>query len=387
MRVLAVTKVFPSAAAPLDAPHIRQQCRALAKRCDVEVLAAIPWFPGAGWVGRYSAAGRVAAAPAEEVIDGLRVIHPRFFFVPKIGLPLQGPLYAASLAPWVLRLRDRFDVILATWAHPDGVAATMLGRALGKPVVVQVIGSDINVLGQRVGARLPMRLALPHADRLIAVSRQLAAGLEELGVSRERIDVIPTGVNVELFHPRPRQAARDALPTLPPCRRLAVYVGRLEVEKGVLDLLSAFAALPASMGLAIIGDGAARGAVEARARALGSRVEVLGNRPLEEIPRWLAAADVLVLPSWAEGTPNVILEALACGRRVVATNVGGIPDVITDDRLGALVSPRDVGGLRAALETALDADYDAEAVRAAAPLLTWDESAARVHACLERAMG
>lgn len=386
MRVLAVTKIFPNAAAPLDAAHIRQQCAALSRHCDVTVMATIPWFPGAAWLSHHSVAGRMASAPAEEIIEGLSVSHPRFLYFPKMALVLQGPLYAASVARAMHRRRHTFDVILATWAHPDAVAATMLGRALNKPVVAQVIGSDINVLSRRMGARIPMQLALPHADRMIAVSRQLADGLARLGVSRDRVDVIPTGVNMDMFRPSSRRDAQATLAAMPVCSRLAVYVGRLEREKGVFDLLDAFAGTPPEMGLVMVGDGSARGEVERRARAIGSRVAVVGNRPLDEVARWLAACDVLTLPSWDEGTPNVVIEALACGRRVVATNVGGIPDLLPDPELGTLVSVRDVVGLRTALVTALDNDYDPEAVKAAAPILTWDESARRIVGTLRAAL-
>lgn len=391
MRVLAVTKIFPNALEPLEATHIRQQCAALSRHCDVRVMATIPWFPGAGWLarvsaaGRQSAAGRLSRAPRDEVIEGLPVSHPRFLYLPKMALSLQGPLYAASVARSMYRLRDDFDVIFATWAHPDAVAATMLGRALDKPVVGQVIGSDINVLSRRAGARIPMQLVLPHADRMIAVSRQLADGLTRLGVARDRVDVIPTGVNMDIFRPRSRRDAQASLPAMPVCSRLAVYVGRLERAKGVLDLLDAYAGTPEQMGLAIVGDGSARGEVEARAQAIGPRVAVVGNRPLDEVARWLAASDVLTLPSWDEGTPNVVIEALASGRRVVATDVGGIPDLLPDPMLGTLVAAHDVAGLRAALIDALATDYEPEAVRAAAPILTWDESARRILRTLEAA--
>src|SRR5690606_40382890 len=97
MRVLIVTKIFPNALEPLSSPFNRQQFAALAKLCDVHVLATIPWFPGASWFGRWSAAGRLTAVPARERIGTLEVEHPRFLFVPKVGHSLSGWLYAASL--------------------------------------------------------------------------------------------------------------------------------------------------------------------------------------------------------------------------------------------------------------------------------------------------
>jgi teichuronic acid biosynthesis glycosyltransferase TuaC len=113
---------------------------------------------------------------------------------------------------------------------------------------------------------------------------------------------------------------------------------------------------------------------------------VAGSRPHEEVPSWMAACDVLVLPSWAEGTPNVVLEALACGRRVVATRVGGTPDLVHSPELGELVAPRDAAQLAAALDRAADARYSPEDVARAGARHGWDESARQLEASLRRAV-
>src|SRR3954471_15524305 len=103
MRVLAITKIFPNAAEPLSAPFNRQQFAALAKLCDLEVLATIPWFPGAGLVSKWSSAGKLAAVPASETIEGIHVRHPRTLFIPRLAMASWGPLYAASIAPQLAR--------------------------------------------------------------------------------------------------------------------------------------------------------------------------------------------------------------------------------------------------------------------------------------------
>jgi hypothetical protein len=176
LRVLVVTKIFPSAVEPLSAPFNRQQFAALGRRCQVDVLATIPWYPGAGLLARWSSAGRVAAAPRHEVIEGLDVHHPRTLFVPRIGHATWGPLYAASLAPEVARWRGKVDVVLGSWAYPDGFAAVVFARALGVPAVVKLHGSDINVIAKMPGPRRLVQWALPRAARVVAVSRALADG-------------------------------------------------------------------------------------------------------------------------------------------------------------------------------------------------------------------
>jgi hypothetical protein len=123
VRVLAITQIFPNAAEPLSAPFNRLQLAALGRLCDLEVLAAMPWFPGARLAARWTAAGRRVGVPRHETIEGLSVTHPRVLYVPRVGRSLSAGLYAASVAREVLARRGRVDVVLGTWAYPDGCAA------------------------------------------------------------------------------------------------------------------------------------------------------------------------------------------------------------------------------------------------------------------------
>jgi len=389
MRVLAVTKIFPNAVEPLSAPFNRQQLAALGRRCDVEVLATIPWFPGAGAFSRWSSAGKLSAVPRHDWIDGLAVAHPRVPYLPRFGHALSGALYAASVLPDLIQRRGQYDVILGTWAYPDGAAVAALGQLLGVPTVVKLHGSDMDILAKRPSLRRQMQLALPRAGRVVAVSRSLAAAARELGVPDDRIDLIGNGVDSELFHPRDRAAARAELGHAGDTRKWIVYVGRLEADKGVPDLAIAFQQVAAARSdavLVLIGDGKARAAAEEMLKPLGDRVLFLGARPLAEVPVWMGACDILTLPSHHEGTPNVLLEALACGRRVVATRVGGIPDVVHRDELGALVPASDPGALAQALLAALATEYDGAVVAALGSRGGWDESAGRLHDTLLRAI-
>jgi glycosyltransferase involved in cell wall biosynthesis len=387
LRVLVITKIFPNAVEPLTAPFNRQQFAALGRRCDVEVLASIPWFPGASLMSRWSSAGKLSEVPRHEQIDGLTVHHPRTLFVPRGWLASWGPLYAASIAPVLRRYRGAVDVVLGSWAYPDGFAAVVAGELLGVPSVVKVHGSDVNVVAKVPGARRMAGWALPRASRVVAVSRALGDEVVALGVDRARVAIVMNGVDAALFQPRDRAAARAAL-DLPADGPLAVYVGNLKPIKGVVDLAIAFGQLLATRPtarLAIVGGGPERAAVEAALGPARERVVLAGPRPLDEIPRWMAAADVLVLPSWNEGTPNVVLEALACGRRVLATAVGGVPDLLTEPALGVLVPPRDPTALAAALATALDAPGDPAAIAALGSRGGWAASAAALHDVLRAA--
>ena len=149
MRVLAITKIFPNAAEPLSAPFNRQQFSALREHCDLDVMATIPWFPGAGLLGKYSTAGKLAKVPRTDTIAGLRVTHPRTLFIPKGAFATWGPLYAASIAPSLAPFRNKVDVVLGAWAYPDGFAAVIAAKLLGVPCVVKLHGSDINIVATR----------------------------------------------------------------------------------------------------------------------------------------------------------------------------------------------------------------------------------------------
>jgi teichuronic acid biosynthesis glycosyltransferase TuaC len=378
MRVLVITKIFPNAREPHACPFNLRQFAALAELCEVEVLATIPWFPGAEHFARWSRAGRLSDVPDSECIDGLNVSHPRFAYVPKIGVAFSGPLYAASLAPRVLAHRGRVDIVLGSWAYPDGYAAIALAPRLGVPVVVKVHGSDINVLARRAVVRRHLRQAMPKADRVVTVSKPLAERVATLGVRADRIDVVPNGVDRSIFFPTERGVARAEL-GLEPGRKLVLFVGRVEREKGAIDLVRAMASVPAS--LAMIGDGGAMASCRELARQLGVSLRSPGARPHAEVARWIAAADVVTLPSWNEGTPNSVLEALACGRRVVATNVGGIPDVLSASDSGELVPPHEPERLAAGLRRAL-----ASSDPATSDIPSWRRSAELLYASLTRAI-
>jgi glycosyltransferase involved in cell wall biosynthesis len=350
-------------------------------------MATIPWFPGAGLLAKWSSAGKLAAVPRRETIAGIDVSHPRTLFLPKLAHATWGPLYAASITPILAPYRNKVDVVLGSWAYPDGFAAVVAARMLGVPGVVKLHGSDINLIANIPGPRKMMAWALPRAARVVAVSRPLADDVVALGVDRERVKIVMNGVDGELFKPRDRAAARAAL-DLPASGPIAVCVGNLKPEKGVLDLGRAWQRVASQVPdatLLVVGDGPLRGELETLTRPLGERVRLVARQPLDRVPTYMAAADLLVLPSHSEGTPNVVLEALASGRRVVATAVGGVPDLITSPTLGTLVPARDPDALAEALVVALRSPYDPGEVARLGARGGWAASASALHAVLAEA--
>jgi glycosyltransferase involved in cell wall biosynthesis len=375
LRVLVVTNLFPNAQHPRVASFNRQQFAALGKTCEVEVLATLPWYPGQRLLGRFANHSVALDVPALEEIDGLRVRHPKTLHLPLIGKSIAAPLFAASLLPLIPRYRSKIDVVLGSWAHPDGCAAVMLAALLQVPAVVKVHGTDINHVATLPGPGRMIRALLPRAGAIVVVSTALGDEVAKLGVASEHIHLVMNGVDTSKFYVRSRAAARAEL-GLPAFGKIALFVGNLLETKGVLDLRDAFATVEPEapeLKLYIVGEGKARPALEA---GLPRNVTLVGSQAFEKIPLWLAASDFLVLPSWNEGTPNVVLEALACGRRVVATKVGGIPDLLVDDAVGTMVPVRDPRALSAALLDAANREYSAEAVARLGARGDWDQSAA-----------
>lgn len=383
LRVLVVTTLFPHSGNPRLAPFNRAQFAALASLAELDVLAVVPWRIG-------EMADRGPAPVREEIMDAMRVTHPRYPSIP--GLPA---LNAGLMALWLLpeaRRRHRakaYDVVLGSYAYPDGCAGSILGRLLGLPTVIKCHGSDLNrVPVLHPTCRVQVRHALKRAAAVVVVTRRLGERAHELGADGRRVHVVPNGLDRERFRPMEREAARRRL-ALPADRDIVLYLGHLAAHKGVRDLLDAVARLRRARPSAVVvfvGEGPLDAAVrEAAARESGA-VLSFGAVPHAEVAWWMAAADVFCLPSWDEGMPNTVREAHACGRPVVATAVGGIPEAVAAPQLGMLVPPRDPDALADALARQLAAGSAPPAtITDLASVPTWLESAEMLHDVLLRA--
>jgi teichuronic acid biosynthesis glycosyltransferase TuaC len=274
------------------------------------------------------------------------------------------------------------DLIHAHTIMPDGFAALLLGGEFNIPVVCTVHGSDISIYPHESRATLLVtRWALRRIKHLIAVSEDLEKKVGLLSGSRE-VKVIRNGADEELFHANSKTAARTLL-GLPDKAKIVLFIGNLLPVKGPEYLLQAVSYL-SSCGflLYIVGDGMLRDNLRAQAKLLGisARCVFVGTRPHEEIASWLSAADCLVLSSISEGFPTIIAEAMMCRVPVVATAVGGIPEVVKHRSTGRLVLPRDPASLGEAICSALQNDTNIRSMvdraeEAARAGLTWEANA------------
>lgn len=371
MRILVLSHCFPTALEPYGGIFVLEQICAL-RRLGIEVvpIAPTPWPPPflkfLPRVNKYSAILR------HDTVLHFAVEHPHV-----LVLPHAWPFACSGLFSYLACRRliarcirqQRIDLIHAHTILPDGFAAILLGREFNLPVVCTVHGSDVNEYPQRsASTRHAIRWALRRVHRLTAVSRQLKSDVLQLAGERQ-VEVVPNGADADLFTASDKPTARRSL-GLRQQDKVIVFVGRLTEVKAIPNLLAALQQIQhLPLHLYLVGDGELKAQLAGQAAELGvaGRCTFVGNRPHNEIPQWFSAADCFVLCSRMEGLPTVIPEAMMCGIPIVATRVGGIPDIIEDGETGLLVPPGDTAGLaRAIVRVLTDEDLQGHLGRRAA---------------------
>ena len=375
INTLVFTTLYPNSEQPHHGIFVENRLRHLLSTGEVraQVVAPVPYFP---WrhprFGSYAAFARV---PGREQRHGITVQHPRFPVIPKLGTSLSPLLLYLAMrrvaASGALNPGD-FDLIDAHYFYPDGVAAALLARAWGKPLVVTARGTDVNLVPEYPMARRQILWAAAQADAVNTVCEALKHRLVELGVDAGKITVLRNGVDLEAFRPADRAAARAKLGLR---RTTLVSVGHLIPRKGHDIALRALARIPEAE-LLIAGEGPERSRLEALAVQLGvhERTRLLGRVSHGHLPELYSAADALVLASSREGWANVLLDSMACGTPVVASDVWGTGEVVRDAAAGTLVPERTPEAFAAAITRLLAAPPDRRATRAYAERFGWDDT-------------
>ena len=311
------------------------------------------------------------------------VRYLRYFYIPKIARFSYAATMLMSLPLEALRIRKFAPhCLLISWAYPDGVAGILLAKMLRIPAIIKVHGSDINMNLQHQMRARQILWALNRADAIMAVSGALAEKLVELGVSREKIQVIYNGIDRKLFSPSDLRNSRHKL-GLSPNRKLVLFIGNLTQEKGCIDLFESFKIIceqTLDVDLAYIGSGIESDSLGLRISQCGleDRVQLLGSMNHIALAGWIGASTLVALPSHNEGVPNVLLEAMACGKPVVATKVGGIPEVVKP-QAGILVELNDQRALTAALGIALETNWDPQKIVDSVESFSWDHNSKKVN--------
>lgn len=379
--LVVVTNLYPNSLEPTRGIYIKQLVDRLRQSYEITVVAPVPWKPRM-FDGR-------TRLPYCEKIDGIEVLHPRHLVIPKILRMSYGLLMLARLYPLLkgLRQQGRCDCISGHWVYPDGFAAATAAHRLRIPVVLHSLGCDINDYTKYVGRRVQIVFAMKQATSVVAKSRDLANKIVSLGVRETEVHVVPNGVDREKFEPGDKRIAREQL-ALPAGEFCFLYIGNLNHEKNVVTLVRAFAravgATHDAARLYLVGDGPERKRLEKEVRLLNieHHVSFIGRVEHTSIVKYYQAADCLCLPSLREGCPNVILEAQACGLPVIASNVGGVPEMV-EPNSSVLLPPVDVTAWAEALATAI-----ADPPKGPSNFLwwSWEENADRIVEIIDKAI-
>jgi glycosyltransferase involved in cell wall biosynthesis len=382
LEIGVLTSLYPSTVHPFQGLFAERRWLGMAARGHaVQVIQPLPHasrlLPRARW-------RELVRVPARESRGGIEVERPRYLHLP--GRPRGNAAAFARAGLRALARRTRPDVVVLDYAWPAAAAVPAL-RARGLPCVVSGRGSDVLEVAREAGLGAELSAGLRAAGHWCAVSEHLVRAMDELGGAPGRGVLVPNGVDARLFHPRPKAGARAEL-GLAPEGRLVLVCGHLIERKDPLLALEVFArAAGESDRLVFIGRGLLEAALHAaiRAHGLAARVELRGEVPPEDLARWYAAADLLLLTSRREGRPNVVLEALACGRPVLATDAGGTSEVLGARSAAMLARTREPEALAAQLRELLEAPHDPTALAASVAHLSWEASLAALERCLESA--
>jgi teichuronic acid biosynthesis glycosyltransferase TuaC len=360
LRIALVSRYFPSSGEPWQGRSAYQTIRALTSQAEVHVFYPNSAYPS-------------FLRPRTRLYDGLdknyspagvKVSYHDYAAVPLISRPFNGAMAANALLPHVRAFRP--DLIFSIFLYPDSYAALQIAKKLRIPLVAMGIGSDIHSIADRI-SRMYTRTVLCDADFVVTVSEDLRQKALAMGASPGRSRAVVNGCDLSVFHVRDRAAARRQL-KLDPESRIVLYIGRMDLRKGLRELVEASAKLRinrSDLQVYMVGEGPDRPQITQAidAGSASSYIHTLPPCRPDDVALWMSAADLVTLPSYMEGCPNVVLEALACGRPVVATRVGGIPEIMSD-ACGRLIPPRDTSALAEALEAVLATTWDANSISA-----------------------
>lgn len=389
MNILWVASNYPTPRNPSSGVFISEQAVHIGPECELEVLALIPWFPP---LARYAEQRRLLTVlPKRLRYPSHTVKFLRVPYVPPWRLPEDAVTALTSIVVslvarrWVRRRRGEPDLIHAHMGL-NAFTGAMMARVVKVPLITTVYGSDINLgirfPGGKRFRRWAQMFGLRSSQAVIGVSKALCREVVELGVSESKVHHIPNGFDESKFFAMNPAVVRSKL-GLGLSEKIVLYVGNLVRVKGVDVLIDAFTRMRYLSGevlLYCVGDGPDRGRLQAQAKECGlsQRVVFVGRRPHAEIPLWMNACDLFVMASRNEGWPTVLSEVLACGKPVVATAVGGIPEIVRHKFLGELVEPEAPAALAASMLRILRRQADSNAIQSYAQQFSWRRIAAEI---------
>lgn len=349
-----------------------------------KVIAPVQYFPLLG-LKPNSRFHRYNQVPQQETQGDIEVYHPRYITLPGTTIISSVDAMVKSAHKiWrdVYPQGEDCDVIDGHYLYPDGVAAYKLAKAYDKPLILTARGSDVNYWMEQKSHKAEILEAIGYAQQVICVSQALKNKLIEHGVDEKKLTVLINGVDKTFFDACPSTDNGDDKNN----GDYLLSVGNLVPLKGHAYILEALQALPHEK-LTIIGSGELEHDLKNLAQSLGveGRVTFLNHISHDDLPCYYADAKCTILMSSMEGMPNVVLESLATGTPVIATAVGGIPEVITPEN-GLLLTDRTGGALVQSLTLALAHKWNRPKISQDMSYLNWTETTQKLYGCFAQAL-
>ena len=297
-RTVLFSSLYPSSALPRAGIFVETRLRQLLQtgRVSAKVVAPIRWSPVHH--PRFGVYAQIAAAPKRECLNGIDVLHPRFFAVPKVGMNIAPFLLALGAAGAFRQLRAEgfdFDVIDAHYFYPDGVAAAILSHWFERPLAITARGSDVNLIGKFAWPRWLMKKAADRAHASIGVSGALVQQMKRLGFDETKLITMRNGVDLRRFQPGDRAEAKARLGLA--AGPMLLTVGNLKEDKGQRLVIKALPAVleqfPGAQ-LIVLGDGPDASYLQEQGRRLGLQGSL---RLVPAVPR-ISSAIGIARPMW-----------------------------------------------------------------------------------------
>lgn len=357
--LLVITNLYPVPWGVNRASFNKQQFDLISKTVPIKLIILLPWKE---WLSH-----------REECQTLQNTKYCPYFYIPKFGRRLVPFFQLLSLLfhlSWIKK--QHFTAIIASWGFPDAVAASMLNQFLKLPFFVKVHGTDVNENSKFPTRSRLMKKWLNKARTIFCASQALANILSKQGIEEQKLVVNYNGVNSKIFYPLLEK----------PYRQHFVFVGSLISTKGCNELLSAFIKIKKKfpeMELDILGEGPMKSllAEKISLHELCGSIRLRGSVPLPEVAEYIRQANILVLPSYREGVPNVLLESFASGTPVISTRVGGIPEVVNEN-VGLLVDAKNEQQLASAMEQALSMTWSTQVITEHASQFDWKKNVQNV---------
>lgn len=313
----------------------------------------------------------------------INVIPTPFFSLPtNNSFKNAGPRHMAIVKRVLSERKINFDMVHSHFIWSPGYVGSQLKKQHNIPFIVTAHGYDIYDLPFRdEDWREKITSVLNSADRIITVSNKNYDCIRKLKI-KTKVEIIPNGYRSNMFFPKNVGSCRKEL-GLPKNKKIILTIGNLIPIKGHEYLISSMSKIVKknkNILCLILGSGNLVNKLERKIRSMDLRehVKIIDQKPHSEIPTWINASDVFVLPSLNEGNPTVMFEALGCGKPFVGTIVGGVPEIIVDDKLGLLVAPKKFEELTTAIIESLDKKWDSEYIYDYSKKFTWETICNRI---------